>query len=95
MNFVRRHKLFFAVAATVVVMNFLASLIYEGGTFTGACQGGDLFNPGISDCTFIGYYFNYFNLAGNPFVNPIDGMVRLIRLGDPGLLPADVPWSGR
>jgi|ERR1017187_3609769 hypothetical protein len=94
MNLIRRHKVIVSIAATVIVMNFLSSLVYEGGTFTGACQGGDLFTPGISGCNFVEYYFNYFNLAGNPFINPFDGLARLIRLADPGLLRADDPWSG-
>ena len=83
MDFIRRRKVIFAIIATAVVMDLLASVIYAAGTFTvNSCSGWYGTVPNY-DCTFIQHYFGFYNLGTNPFIDPVSLIGHLIRIFSP------------
>jgi hypothetical protein len=72
-------KIVIAVAITVVAMNIFASVIFAAGTFTGNCQSGIIMATPES-CDFAQYYFGFYNLSTNPFLDPLPlfGSIRRI-----------------
>jgi len=92
MNLIRRHKVIVSIVATVIVMDVLSSIIYAAGTFPGSCPkivgGLSPLETYFYPCHFTQYYFSVNNLAGNPFIDPLNLIGRLIKLFNPTSSPS-------
>lgn len=58
------------IVITVSVMALFASIIFAADTFTGNCQSTFMFGPDTA-CGFAQYYFGFYNLSTNPFIDPL------------------------